>query len=138
LTQLNSTNLVYYDWEITEDRLPQVRSLTDFLFVLSGSGQQFIAADAPAQKWLDAVAPKLGNCGTVGTIVSSNEVALVRNGSIGLTAFELTMLKGWIASPNFPLSARMDRVRPSLRNRATNAVVPMPAPGAVQKSNSTN
>ena len=126
------TNLVYYDWEITQDRLPQVRSLSEFAFVISGSVPA--GSEAPTQKWLDAVAPKLGNCGTAVTMTSPKELTIVRNSPIGFTAFELILIKRWIDSTEFPLSIKFERI--ALR-RKTNAepVAPAIPEGTNQPSN---
>ncbi|EEF58350.1 hypothetical protein [Pedosphaera parvula] len=135
LTQIMSkTNLFYYDWEVTGERLPQLRGLSDFYCILSGKA--FVGPNALVQKWLDVMAPKLGNCGTVGTVTSPTELTFVRNASIGLSALELTLLKRWVASPNFPINAQIERVRPNLKNRSTNGPVAVPQLMPVPDTNS--
>ncbi|MDB6123341.1 MAG: hypothetical protein JWQ71_2334 [Pedosphaera sp.] len=101
LNQLGAnSNVIYYDWEITEERLPQTENIIGLVWLASG---RFLSQpDITTQKWLDAVAPKLGNCGTMGTLTGPNEVTILRNSPIGLTGFELTMLKHWLDSPKFP------------------------------------
>jgi hypothetical protein len=116
------TNLVYYDWEITGERLGQWRAISDFGWMISG--EMLAGSDAPTQKWLEAVAPKLGNCGTTVTVTGLNELTLIRNSPIGLTAFELTMLKRWLDTPKFPLGFTYPRERPNLLKKK----VVMPTP----------
>jgi len=48
------------------------------------------------QRWLTNAAPHLGNIVTAITYVSPTELKLVRQGHIGLTAFELTRLARWL------------------------------------------
>jgi hypothetical protein len=103
---LSRTNLVYYDWEITQERLMQWRPLSQFYFIVQG--RMFPSLDAAAKKWLNAIKPKLGNCGTVVTLTAPNELTVVRNSPIGLTGMELTLLGYWLDSSGFPLDAHVD------------------------------
>jgi hypothetical protein len=51
---------------------------------------------------VDAAAPKLGNTITEISLVSPQELALVRSSHIGFNALELVTLANWIESPTFP------------------------------------
>ena len=98
--QLERTNLVYYDWEITETRLQQWRQISQLLTMLTMS---MPGATAPAGgAWLDAVTPKLGNTITEVTAVSPTELRLVRSSHLGLTGVELVLLAHWLDNPAFP------------------------------------
>lgn len=100
---LTRTNLVCYDWEITELRLIQWRALSQLSLILRN--KPITTTDNPAQKWIDAVKTKLGNCGTVVTLTAPDELTLVRNSPMGLTGFEITWLAYWLDAPGFPLEA---------------------------------
>ncbi len=89
-TQLDRPGLLYYDWEITQERLMQWRQLFQLcqLVVASPVG----AKNSTAQEWLVAVAPHLGNSVTEISSVSPRELSLVRKAHLGLTGFELVWL----------------------------------------------
>ncbi|MBI4660043.1 MAG: hypothetical protein HY735_14480 [Verrucomicrobia bacterium] len=94
------TNLLYYDWEITQERLTQLRTLIPFLsYILDLHNPD---AASPSFKWLDAIEPKLGNSVTEITADSPRELKLVRNSQLGLNGLELMALAYWFESPNFP------------------------------------
>jgi hypothetical protein len=106
--QTNS-NLLYYDWEITEERLLQWRNLGVLYFL--ASRQMPGGTNSPAQAWLTAVSPKLGNSVTEITVTAPDKLTLIRKAHIGLTGLELTALGRWLDAPGFPLDANY----PSLR-----------------------
>lgn len=101
LAQLTGrTNLLYYDWEITEGRLGQLRALAQLLsFVTTFPA---FNTNAVSQKWLDAVQPRLGNAITEIAVLSPRELSVVRNSHIGLNGLELLALAYWLDGPNFP------------------------------------
>lgn len=88
--QLDRPTLVYYDWEITQERLGQWRQLTQIW--------QMIARRPPpsrllaSQAWGDAVAPLLGNTVTEISLKNEHELTFIRKSSLGLTGFELVTL----------------------------------------------
>jgi len=88
------TNMVYYDWEITQERLLQWNQLYVFLPLFTEA--RAIPNHLLGQRWLTNAAPHLGNIVTAITYVSPTELKLVRQGHIGLTAFELTRLARWL------------------------------------------
>jgi hypothetical protein len=110
------TDLVYYDWEITQYRLLQWRSISQVLPIFAkqpvvytnelGRQTRFVPARVPEQKWLTAIEPMLGNTITEVTYKSPNELHLVRKSHLGLTSVELVLLSHWLASPNFPFSSK--------------------------------
>ena len=94
------TNLLYYDWEITQDRLAQLRHLAVFLpLFLDLPNPEGTAA---SYKWLDAIGSKLGNSVTEVSAASLNEVRVLRNSQIGFNGLELMALAYWFESTNFP------------------------------------
>ncbi|MBM3876026.1 MAG: hypothetical protein FJ386_04805 [Verrucomicrobia bacterium] len=101
LAQLGRTNLVYYDWEVTQFRLQQVRQTRQLLQLLGGPGAGLMGR-TPGQAWLDAIAPQLGNTITEATIDGPKELRVIRNSHAGLTGFELLMLARWLDNPDFP------------------------------------
>ena len=95
------TNLVYYDWEITEGRLKQWRPLYQLTDIMNG--RAFASTNAPSQRWLQEAAPLLGNTITEITASSPTEMTLVRKSHSGFTGFELVSFMRWLDSPEFPL-----------------------------------
>jgi hypothetical protein len=97
------TNLVYYDWEITQYRLLQWRYLDDlFHIVWDPTRKPRLRGDMAGMRWLGNIVTNLGNSVTEVTITDSNTLAVVRNSSIGFTGFELESLVNWLETPEFP------------------------------------
>ena len=109
---LPRTNLVYYDWEITEAKLAQWVPILQLGAMLSAT-PSFPGA-AAANQWLRAVSPKLGNTITEVTAVSPTELKAVRRSDLGLTAIELTLLSRWLDNPAFPAFAHPTNAMPGL------------------------
>lgn len=114
---LPRTNLVYYDWEITEAKLGQWLPTVQLVSLLA---MNFSSANDAGHRWLTNCAPKLGNTITEVTAVSPTELRAVRRSDLGLTAVELTVLARWLDNPAFPAFAYPTNMMPGLP----------PAPGA--------
>ena len=99
-TQLNRTNLVYYDWEITGERLKVLPQLTQLALMFTRHKQ--LAAQSAAAKWLYRISPALGIAVTEVTQTAPNELSFTRKAPAGLTAIELTALANWLEATNFP------------------------------------
>jgi len=130
LAQLNNrTNLVYYDWEITGERLkllPQLMQLT-----LMFTKHKQLVAQSAAARWLYHISPTLGIAVTEAAQTAPNELSFTRKASGGLTAVELTALANWLEATNFPgCDLRVPPAKPRLPHlRASGAPVkPRPAP----------
>ncbi len=108
---LPRTNLVYYDWEITEAKLAQWVPIFQLTAMLSAPS--FPAAGA-AHPWLRAVSPKLANTITEVTAISPTELRAVRRSDLGLTAIELTVLARWLDNPAFPAFAYPTNMLPGM------------------------
>ena len=114
---LPRTNLVYYDWEITEAKLEQWMKTMQLVSMLT---MQF-SPTGFGNRWLTNCAPKLGNTITEVTAVSPTELKAVRRSDLGLTAIELTWLARWLDNPAFPAFAYPTNAMPGLpptRDRA--------------------
>jgi len=98
--RLAQSNLVYYHWEITADRLKQLPNLTQLALMVTRHRQ--LNAQSAAGKWLNRVGPTLGNTVTEVTQTAPNELSFTRKAPGGLTAVELTALANWLEAPNFP------------------------------------
>jgi hypothetical protein len=101
LQQLTSrTNLLFYDWEITQGRIAQLRPLAELLSQVATI--PIINTNSAGALLLYAIEPKLGNTITEIYVTSPRELALVRNSHIGLNGLELVTLAYWLHSPDFP------------------------------------
>jgi hypothetical protein len=99
-TALAPANLVYYNWEITAERLKLLLQPVQLAFVLSRHRQ--FDEQLAAAKWLNHVGPMLGNTITEVTQTAPDELTFTRNAPGGLTAVELFALAYWLESANFP------------------------------------
>jgi hypothetical protein len=98
------TNLIAYDWELTGPRKEQLNYIAPFIRFASYKEQM---TDAQASRALiDAASASLGNCGTIFTLSSPNQISFSRRSSCGFTAIELDLLADWLESPNFPQGLR--------------------------------
>ena len=93
-------NLVYYNWEITGQRLEKWNLLIQFAAILSDRREQLVN-DTKGIEFLTALRPKLGNTITDATI-DGNRLTITRKSQLGLTAFELSLLSRWLDNPRFP------------------------------------
>jgi hypothetical protein len=129
--QLMPTNLVYYDWELTQAKLNHwvfLGQTARLVFVLPQ-----MPSDSAAYKFILAAAPKLGNAGTEILQDSPASLRFVRNSTLGFTGVELHLLADWLESPAFPrglhstLAPRPPKWRPTDHGKI-NIITP-PAPG---------
>ena len=130
------SDLVFYDWEITESRLSQWQILSQLLPFFSReivsatnaiAPKRFVAAKVPEQKWLSKVGPLLGNTITEVTYKSPNELTIVRKSHIGMNSLELILFSHWLAHPGFPSInpfATVPSVEPSVKPPAKSAAKP--------------
>ncbi len=87
--QLTKTkNLVYYDWEITQERLKQWRPIWQAAQILQGR----IFGPSASDRWIEAITSKLQNTITEATLESPNRLKVIRQSQSGFTALELVML----------------------------------------------
>jgi hypothetical protein len=98
---LAPTNLVFYHWEITAERLPEVRNLSQLALMFVQQNQP--DGKSAAAKWLDHIGPTLGNTVTTITQTAPDELTFTRKASGGLTALEFVAFANWLESTNFPL-----------------------------------
>ena len=97
---MGRTNLVYYDWELTDQRLPHARQTFQLSDIIAGRRIQ--TTNFATQRWIGELAPLLGNTVTEVTLSGPKELSLVRRSDMGLTGYEIALLARWIDSPRFP------------------------------------
>ena len=99
-SQLVQSNLAYFHWEITAERLPEFLQIGQFSLVVTKHRQ--LDAGSVAAKWIDRIGPTLGNSVTAITVARPNELILTRTAPAGFTAAELYALADWLEAPDFP------------------------------------
>jgi hypothetical protein len=100
-TILGWTNLVLYEWEITEPRVEAWIYLSQVMRLAFQKAQ--LPRGSSGLEWLKAVAPKLGNSVAVATLNGPDRISFVRQSTIGLSSVELALLADWLESPRFPV-----------------------------------
>ncbi len=100
LNRLADKNLVFYHWEITAERMPQVLHLAQLSLMLTSRKQ--LDAESAAGKWVNLITPKFGNTVTEIKQTGPAEMSFTRQAPGGLTAFEFFALASWLEANNFP------------------------------------
>ena len=93
-------NLVYYNWEITGQRLEKWSLLIQFAAILSERREQLINK-TKGIAFITSLYPKLGNTITDAAI-DGNRITITRKSHLGLSALEIALLTRWIDNPRFP------------------------------------
>lgn len=101
LKQLNNKDLVLYDWEITEPRVRQWRTIWEARRLVGG--MMVAGENALSEQWLAAIAPNLGNTITEATLVNNREIQVTRRSDSGFTALELVLLAHWLDGTDKPV-----------------------------------
>ena len=127
--RLAQSNLVYYHWEITAERLKLLPQLAQLALMVTQHRQ--LDAQSAAGKWLDRVGPTLGNNVTEVMQTAPNELSFMRKAPGGLTAVELTALANWLEATNFPgCDLRLPPSKPRRPHPKTPGTPPVQTPGA--------
>lgn len=115
------TNLVYYDWEISQARLEDWRMTGTFYRMVAG--YQSPATNSLSYRWLTDtnITGRLGNTVTEVSRVSPTELKVLRSSSVGLTGLELFNVVMWLDDPAFPGNSEP----PTVRRRGPTAPPPL-------------
>ena len=105
--ELNQRNLVYYDWEITGDRLEQWIPLWQLYYLLGNKvGPE---SSAPSARLLKELQFRIGNTVTAGTLENQRHIKFVRQSHLGVNALELVLLAHWLDAADLrPMAPRSD------------------------------
>lgn len=117
--QLSRNNLVLFDWEITQDRIPNWRQFYQLTEI--ATRRALTTTNTPGARWVLDVTPRLGECVTEITATSPTQMTLVRKSHLGLNSFELVTLSRWLDSVSFPsFGTFLPEVKPSRPRPASN------------------
>jgi hypothetical protein len=108
-------NLVYYDWEITQERVGLWQVLENLvpIFAPPGVGSpETRMGRRPGQRWLKEVAPLLGNTVTEISQDSPTRFSFVRKSNLGLTGMELVFVTRALSGPEPALAPLISRPAP--------------------------
>ena len=92
--QLKKSNLIYYDWEITGERLKRWVPVWQLYQMLAKSSVS--VNTAPSFRWTGALEPLLGNTVTEATLENSRQIKFIRQSQIGFSGLELVLLAHWL------------------------------------------
>ncbi|MCX8108898.1 MAG: hypothetical protein N3G20_08845 [Verrucomicrobiae bacterium] len=103
---IGRTNLLYYDWELSQVRVDDWRRMKELYWMIGG--YEIPATNTPVRLWLadTNVYRHLDNAVTEITCISPTELGLTRSSSIGFTSLELVLFSRWIEDPQFPKVSR--------------------------------
>ena len=136
------TNLLYYDYELTHQRLHHGNQLYQLLSMVSRRFGQ--GTNSPVKLWLAAVIQDLGGntnapSETVSEITQTapGELTLVRKSHLGFTGFELASFGAFLDSPGFPFRFELPKLLPGPKDKPaagrTNPPPLSPATGSGRK-----
>ena len=94
------TNLVYYDWELTGQRVDDWIHIGQLLRLVFGKAN--LPPNSASMAWLNAAKTNLVNCVTGVAETGPAQLAFTRVSTAGLTALEMHLLADWLESPQFP------------------------------------
>lgn len=117
-------NLMYYDWELTQQTMTHARQIWQQIDMLYQ--RTFLNTNAPSVQWAMSTEPLLGNTITEVTQTGPNELSLTRKSHLGFTGFEIVMLTRWMDSSLFPFNYQAPERPKRTRGQAPNPRVPMP------------
>jgi hypothetical protein len=98
--RLAKPNLVYYHWEITASRIPELLHMTQLGLMLTRHKQ--LAAGSAAYEWMQRVGGAWGNTDTEITQSGPAELTFARKTPGIFTAPEIFALANWLEATNFP------------------------------------
>lgn len=98
------SNLAWYDWEITEERVNAWRRI--YMLGLLGFLRESPMTNAPTQRLLDQLgqSKRLGNSVSELTVTGPSELSFLRHSPVGFTGVEIVSILRWIDSSNFPFT----------------------------------
>ena len=128
---LAAKNLVFYHWEITASRIPQLLQVTQLGLMMTMHKQ--LEPNSAAFKWLQRVGAVLGPTDTEITQSGPAELTFARKTPGIFTATEFYTLANWLEATNFPgcnlkLPPRAHRVG-RLHEQPFYLTSPAPTPG---------
>jgi hypothetical protein len=100
LSPLADKNLLYYHWETSSVRMPQMLQLSQFSLMFTRHKQ--LDAQSVAFKWLQKIGPKLGSTDTEIMQSAPAEFTFTRKAPGIFTALEFYALGNWLEAKNFP------------------------------------
>jgi hypothetical protein len=129
------TNLVYYNWEASAQRVDEWIHIGQLFRLLFGKAH--LPPNSAGMTWLNAARTNLVSSVTIVGETGPAQLTFTRVSTTGLTALEMHLLADWLESPRFPRGLntfvgpqrtppRPGTAPPVLRNRPK----PAPAPPA--------
>jgi hypothetical protein len=126
--RLSEKNLVFYHWELTGDRYPQLLNMSQLVLAISGHRQ--LGGKTASMLWLQKITPQLGNNMTTIVQTGPAEMTFTRKATGIFTAMELFVLGSWLEAPDFPgMNLKLPpRPKKGQRPQAFPLTTPVPQP----------
>ena len=99
---IQETNLIYYDWELTGEKLIHWRYLDDLSRLIFDVRGPLLRQESDSVQWMARNQTNLSLCVTEMKLVQTNRLAFARKSLIGLSALEIELLANWLETPEFP------------------------------------
>jgi hypothetical protein len=100
----SQTNLVYYDRELTGERIEACLYLAQVMRIGFHTAQ--LPPEAAGIRWLGGIRPRLANSTTTIEVPAPGKFVFTRQSTLGLTAAEIHLLVDWLESNRFPRGLR--------------------------------
>ena len=127
LQRFTEKNLVYYHWENTAERVPQLLNLSQLALVVSRHRQ--LDGHSAAFNWVQKSGAVPGESITEITQVAPDQLAFARKSPGLFTAAERFALANWLQAPNFPgCDLKMPPLSEKLKQLRLKHPGAMPAP----------
>jgi len=99
---IGRTNLLYYDWELSQVRVDDWRRMKEVYWMIAG--YESLPTNSAVRLWLadTNVFRHMDNAVTEITCAGPTELNLLRSSSVGFTSLELVLLARWLEDPGFP------------------------------------
>jgi hypothetical protein len=101
------TNLLMYEWELSQERLGQLHVLSQIKELITpaslNSQPDTDRTNACMQPWITSASTHLGNTITAITVQSPRKLSLSRQSNLGLDGMELMAVLQWLDDVRFPL-----------------------------------
>jgi hypothetical protein len=111
------SKLVWFDWEITQQRVEEWFYIAQLLRIALNQAQ--VPQPSQASLWLNAIMVRFGNCGTRVQRLDDFRFSFSRRSGFPFSAAELHLVIDWLESPRFPRGLYSQTAAPDNRLRAS-------------------
>jgi hypothetical protein len=103
---LEGTNLVYFEWEITGQKVVHCRYLEDVCRLLFDERGPLLREEMASLQWLSCNLTNLSHCVSELRLENPGRLVFMRKSTVGLNALEIGALANLLEAPEFPYNFR--------------------------------